>query len=149
GAIPHAVVRGAQERSALQHLARDRDGPAVIEAVVARGAARVARHAAGRRRRRTSWMSRDEPVAGPFPDVPGHVVDAVAVRWERAHRRGPLEAVRGQVLPRKGPLPDVRHLAPARRDLVAPAELGPLEPPARGPFPLGLAGDLLAGPERV
>ena len=89
------------------------------------------------------------PVGRPFPDVADHVVEAVAVRRKRPDRRGALVAVRREVLVRERPLPGVRHLAPVRRELVAPGELGAVQPAARGELPFGLGRQLLARPGRV
>ena len=46
-------------------------------------------------------------------------------------------------------LPGVRHVLAARVELVAPGELAAGQAAARGVLPLGLGGDLLAGPLRV
>ena len=54
-------------------------------------AARILRNAASLRR--VGFVLWRVPVGGPFPDVADHVVEAVAVRRERSHRRGAFEAV--------------------------------------------------------
>jgi hypothetical protein len=86
------------------------------------------------------------PVGRPFPDVADHVVNSIAVRRERRHRRRALIAVEGQVLARERALPGVRHLPIARRELIAPCELGAVEAAAGGELPFGFGGQFLAGP---
>ena len=54
-----------------------------------------------------------------------------------------------RVLARKFALPGVGHVSAARRELVAPGELGAVEAAARGEFPFGFGRQLLAGPLRV
>src|SRR5204863_5533929 len=146
GPIAPAIVRRAQIRPALHDLARDLHGgrPGVV-ARVALAAARIVDRAA----RALDFRVLLVPIRRPFPDVAGHVVEAVAVRRERADRRGPLEAVLEQVLPRELALPEVRVRLAARRELVAPAILRAVEAAARGELPLGFARQLLAGPPRV
>src|SRR5262249_61968858 len=58
-------------------------------------------------------------------------------------------AIRRQVLVWKITLPGIGHVTAARRQLVAPGELGSIEATARGIFPLGFGGKLLAGPGSV
>src|SRR5262245_13299670 len=94
-------------------------------------------------------MTRDVPVGRPFPDVPGHVVEVVAVRWEASDRRRALVAVELRVLPGELALPAVRHRLAVREVLVAPGERRAVEPAARGVLPLGLGRQLLARPRRV
>src|SRR5262245_37265648 len=91
GAVALAVVRRAQVRAAFHDFARDALAlrGAGIDAVFARAAARVGDRAAGLRDPAVVLV----PVDGPLPHVAGHVVEAVAVRRERADRRGPLVAV--------------------------------------------------------
>ena len=59
----------------------------------------------------------------------------MAVRRERGHRGGPLEAVAVRILARKLALPGVGHVPAVRRQLVAPRIVGAVEP----------AGDDLSG----
>src|ERR1700740_858745 len=106
--------------------------------------ARIFREAAGLRR--VGLVLWREPIGGPFPDVADHVVDAVAVRRKRLHRRGAREAVGAQILVRKIALPGIGHVLATRRELVAPGELGAVEAAARGEFPFGLGRQFLAGP---
>src|SRR5205085_1581563 len=90
-----------------------------------------------------------EEVRGPFPDIPAHVVEAVAVRGEASDRGRALEAVQLEVLPRKFALPCVRPSPPVREVLVAPREERAVEAAARGELPLRLGRDCLSGPVRV
>ena len=131
--VAQAVVRGAQVRAALDHVARE-----------AAGLRRRRRAARGRRVARVG-----EEVAGPLPHVAGHVVEAEAVGRERAHRRRAEVAVGRRVLPRELALPGVRHPAPAGRLLVAPGEALAVQPAARRALPLGLGRQRLARPGRV
>src|SRR4029453_15243966 len=131
-AVAPAVVGGAQMRAALHHLAGDG------RPVAGRGAAAVVGVAVGL-----------VPVAGPLPDVADHVEQAVAVGREPAHRGRPCIAVQLQVLDRELALPGVGHPAAVRVELVAPGELRPLQPTAAGQLPLGLGGQVLAGPGGV
>src|SRR5207248_2133614 len=108
--IAAAVIRRAQMRAALQHLARDPD--LRLAGVVARlltPAARVLRDAAGFRG--IGFMSGGPPVGCPLPDIADHVVEPVAAWRERADGRGALIAVGLQVLVRENALPGIRHLA--------------------------------------
>ena len=132
GTVAQAVVRRAEVRAALDHLAR--------EAFAVPRRWRAARFLV---------LGRREPVARPLPDVAAHVVEPVAVRREAADRRGALEAVLLQVLPRELALPGVRHRPAVREVLVAPGEGRPVEAAAGGVLPLGLGRKLLARPGRV
>src|SRR5215831_4978626 len=98
---------------------------------------------------RLSPVPRREVVAGPFPDVAGHVVEPVAVRRERAHRRGALVAVGEQVLPGELPLPGVGHHDSIRRELIAPGVDRAVQAAPGRVLPLRLGGQFLAGPRRV
>src|SRR6478735_11801537 len=83
--ISTAVIRCAQMRAALEHLARNPD--LRITRVVARrlgSAARVFRNAA--RFRRLGFVSWRVPVGRPFPDIPDHVTEAVAVSRKCGYR---------------------------------------------------------------
>ena len=147
-AVAPAVVRRTEVRAALEHLARDA-GPrlARIVAALGPGAARVRGHAAGLGR--VGLVLRRVPVGRPFPDVADHVVDAVAVGREGAHRRGPRPAVGAQVLVGKVALPGVGHMPAVRRELVAPGEVRAVQPAARGEFPFRFGRQFLAGPPGV
>ena len=129
-AVAQTVVRGTKMRTALDHLARE---------------SLAALHT---RRRSTARPSRRgrrfEPVGRPFPDVAGHVVDPVAVRREALDRRRTLVTVRTEVLPRKLPLPRIRHHAAAWRELLAPRERRSVEIAAGRVLPLRLGRERLA-----
>src|SRR5437016_13509482 len=60
------------------------------------------------------------PIAAPFPDVAGHVVKAVPVRWKRFHRRDASIPVVNRVFDWKFSLPGVRHPFPTRTKFIAP-----------------------------
>src|SRR5262249_54337964 len=142
------VVRCTEVRSTLEHLARDPDFRlAGVVACSLRPAARVFRDAA--HLRRIGFVLGRPPVGRPFPDIADHVADAVAVRWERSYRRGSFVAILTKVLIWKLALPRVGHMLAARRELVAPGELGAVEPAARGELPFGLRRQFLAGPFRI
>src|SRR5829696_6080695 len=136
-AVAAAVARRAEVRAALDHLAGYSDPRlASIVAGFLAPATRVLGDAAGLRRIR--FVLRREPIGRPFPDVADHVEEAVTVRGISADRRRALVGVRRRVPVRELAGPRVRHLAPARHELVAPGELGLLEPAARRELPLGL-----------
>jgi len=69
------------------------------------------------------------PVAGPFPDVADHVVNAVTVRWKRGNRRRALEAVVVQILSRKFALPGVGLVLAAGMNSSPQAYSEPSNPP--------------------
>ena len=145
GAIAPAIVGRAEMRAALQHLARDAHGGlARVVARFQRAAARILRHAAGLGR--VGGVPGRIPVGRPFPDIADHVVHAVAVGREGAHRRGAGEAVGHFVVAREVALPGVGHVLAGGREFLAPGELCAVEAAARGKFPLGLGRQLLAGP---
>ena len=114
---------------------------------VRRRDSRIVRDAAGTRH--LVGVTRREPVSRPLPDVPGHVVEPVAVRGKAADGRCSLVAVELQVLPGELALPGVRKRSAVRQVLVAPGERGAVEAAARGKLPLGLGRQLLAGPRCV
>src|SRR5205814_9786357 len=115
GTIAPAIVRRAQVRAALHHLARDPDvRRAGIEALLARTAARIVDRATGLLDLSVVLI----PVGRPLPNIAGHLVEAVAVRREGADWRRPLIAVFDEVLPWERALPCVGHRLPARHALV-------------------------------
>src|SRR6516225_2358224 len=86
-AVAAAVVRRAEMRAAFKDLARDFDlRQRRIVAVLLAPAAGILWNAA--RFRRVGLMFGGPPISGPLPDIADHVVEAVAVRRERRHRRG-------------------------------------------------------------
>src|SRR5258707_7537034 len=90
--IAAAIIRRAEMRAALDHLARDFDiWLARVEAGFFAPAARIFGNAA--RLRRIGIVFLRVPIGGPFPDIADHVADAVSIRRERGNRRSPLKAV--------------------------------------------------------
>src|SRR6188768_3009009 len=90
--VATAIIGGAKMRASLQDFSRNPDrGLTSVVAGVLAAAARILRNAAGLWR--IGFVLLRPPVGGPFPDVSDHVVDAVAVRRKRGHRRGALIAV--------------------------------------------------------
>src|SRR6476646_4363772 len=148
GAVAEAVVRRAEVRAALDHLARDvLSGLAGVEALLGRRDPRVRRDAAWARD--LVRVAGGKPVGRPLPDVAGDVVEAVAVRGKAADGRGALVAVELQVLPGELALPGVRHRLAVREVLVAPREYRSLETAAGGELPLGFGGQVLPRPRGV
>ena len=88
------------------------------------------------------------PVRGPLPDVADHVVEAVAVGGNATDRRGALVAVLGGFWCGKSPC-QVLAIHLRRVELVAPRKLRAVQASAGREFPLGLGGQLLAGPDGV
>src|SRR5262245_37202231 len=108
--ISMAVVRSAQVRAALDDhprelLTRLAGVVAPLRRCDPRVDPRPGRTTAGVDLR--FRVSRRVEVGGPFPDVAGDVVQAVAVGREGAHRRRALELVQQQVLPGELALPRV------------------------------------------
>src|ERR1700730_983684 len=94
-------------------------------------------------------MASAEPIGGPFPDISRHIEQPVAICREGAHRRGPLETVDTEVLPREFALPGVCHLAAFRSELVTPDKFGAVQSAARREFPLRLGRQGFAYPMSV
>src|SRR5205823_199175 len=93
-----AIIRRTQIGAALQDFPRDFD--LRLPGIVARlplSPSRIAHDAA---RALDSAMVL-VPIGGPFPDVAGHVVEAIAVGRKRADGSCPLVAVLAAVLPGK------------------------------------------------
>jgi hypothetical protein len=149
GTVAQAVARSAQMRAALDHLARDSR-----RQVAARlGDDRVAEDGRAARRcsltRASAGVPRPEEVAGPLPHVAGHVEQAVAVGRECSGRRGALEAIQEQVLPRELALPGVGEVPATGREFVTPHVDRAVEAPAGGELPLGFRRQRLARPRGV
>ena len=154
-AVPPAVGWRAQKGSALHHFAGDADGGlGGIEGTLDRGAARVVGGAAAlghagigalRPRRR---VPRAPPIGGPFPDISAGLEQPVAIRREGPHRAGPCMPIGFEVPPRERALPGVGEMHPAGRQFLPPREFRAVQPAARGVFPLGFGGQVLAGPAR-
>jgi hypothetical protein len=89
------------------------------------------------------------PVAAPLPDVASHVVEAVAVRRESAHRRSAREAILTGVLDREYSLVGVRHELPVRLEFIAPRIELAAQASSRGKLPRGFRRQSLARPFRV
>ena len=144
-AVAAAVVRRAQMRAAFDDFAGDLDlRLAGVVAVFFAAAARIFRNAA--RFRRVGLVLLRKPVGRPFPDIADHVVHAIAIGRKRRHRRRAVKTVLAAVLVREIALPGVGHVLAAGRELVAPGELGAVEPAARGELPFGFGRQVLAGP---
>src|ERR1700681_3451613 len=106
GPVAAAIIRRAEVRSSLQHLARNPDVRQTrIVACVLAAAARILWNTA--RLRRIGFVLRRVPVRGPFPDIADHVVKAVAVRSKGFYRRGAVVSVEVEILQRKIALPSV------------------------------------------
>src|SRR6516164_650686 len=144
--VTPAIIRCAEMRAALNHLARDLAlGLARIVAILSARATRIDRHAA----RMLLLMSCYIEVRGPLPNIADHIVEAIAIWGVGADRRSLLVAVLKQVLPREFALPRVRHRLAVWLEHVTPGELRAFEPTARGELPFGLSGELFVGPSRV
>ena len=89
------------------------------------------------------------PVAHPLPDVPGHVIEAVAVRRKLRDRRDARERVRAGVVIGKVPLMRVRHPLAALAELIAPRKELPGQAAARRKLPFRFGRQTLAGPLRI
>jgi hypothetical protein len=142
GAVAEAVVGGAEVRAALDDAARY--ARAGLAAVLRRGHPGVLRPAAAAGGRRGGVE-----VAGPLPDVAGHVVEPEAVGRVAPDRGRALLARRLQVLPGEFALPGVGHRLAPRGRVVAPGERRAVEAAAGGELPFGLGWELLARPRGV
>src|SRR5882724_4682140 len=85
------------------------------------------------RRIGTLWIARDStfvgqglviigtiPIAAPFPDIALHVVQTVAIRWKRFHRRNAGIPIFNRVFHWKFSLPGIGHPFPTGAKFVAP-----------------------------
>src|SRR5688500_13642010 len=66
---------------------------------------------------------RMEPVSTPFPDVAGHIVETVAVRWEGGGWRRAKVTIFEGIEGWEPALPDVHVMLVVRRQLIAPGIL--------------------------
>src|SRR4029453_19374117 len=146
--VAPAVVGGTQVGPTLDHAAGHGGGVAAVEAGLAGAASGIGHGAARVVGDRTGGVVL-VPVGRPLPDVAAHLEQAVAVGRKGLGRRGVLPPVEHLVVQGELALPHVGHVAAARRELVAPGVLGALQPAAGRPLPLGLAGQVLAGPGGV
>jgi sec-independent protein translocase protein TatC len=85
-------------------------------------------------------------VAGVFPDIAGHVEEAVAVGLEAADRGRAVVAIQGLVRDRKAALPGIGQPAVDGVVAVAPAIGRTLEPAPGGELPFGLGRQVAAEP---
>ena len=90
-----------------------------------------------------------KPVGCPFPNIPDHIEQTVAVRGVVADRRGTLEAGRTKILPRKLAFPSVCHSDTLRREIVAPGEFGTFQSATSRELPLRFRRQRLAAPKCV
>src|SRR6185312_3479161 len=132
-------------RSALENLARDFH--VGLTRVIARGltsAAGVFRNAA--RFRRIGLVPARPPIAGPFPDIADHVVEAVTVRRECFHRSRALEPVVAAMFVREHALPRVRHALAPRRKFISPGEFSTVQAATGRKLPFRFGWQLLPDP---
>src|SRR5690606_29282478 len=103
---PEAIGPRAEMRTALDHLAGNRElRLSRIVAALTVAATRVLRHAA---RRDIAAGRGAVPIRRPFPHIPGHVEEPVAVGRKGPDRGRSGPAVGLQVLPGERALPRVR-----------------------------------------
>jgi hypothetical protein len=129
GPVAPAIVRRAQVRAALEHLARDADLRLAGSKLPSprRRRADSCGHAAGLRRAPFVLAARTSP--GPFPDIADHVVQAVAVGGKGGHGRGALVAVVARFWVREAALPGVGHVRPPGVNSSPQANSAPSSPP--------------------
>src|SRR5262249_9108165 len=141
GAVAGTVHVGTQVRPAAQHAHQLAPAVRVVAGSRTRGIAHLLTPhdaAAGLR-----------PLGAPLPGVAGHVVQPVSVGRVRFHRRQAGVAVLAAVAAGKLALPGVGHPLAAGAQFVAPVVALAVQPAAGGPLPLGLGGQLFAGPVGV
>lgn len=85
-------------------------------------------------------------VAAQFPDVPRHVVEAVAIGGERSDGSTPGVAVFGSVPVGKFTLEDIREVLVIRAAFISPRVILFFEPPSGSVFPFSLGRETFAGP---
>ena len=126
--VATAIIRRAQMRAAFQNFPRNADvGLTWIKTGALRPATRILGDAACLRR--IGFVLLRPPVGCPFPDIADHVVDAIAVRRKRRHRRGALVAIRVQVLCWKFALPGIGRCMPPGVNSSPQANSAPSSPP--------------------
>ena len=86
------------------------------------------------------------PVLAHFPDVAGHVVEAIAVRREAGDGCDALEAIDAGVVGRECALPVVALVFPIGALFFAPDVRHIFQPAARREFPFSFGGQALTGP---
>src|SRR5215467_11208824 len=89
------------------------------------------------------------PIAGPLPDISGHVVEAVSIGRILRYGRDADETVLAGIFLRKRSLVCVGHVLAAHAELFAPNEWFSGATAARGKLPFSLGGQTLAGPPRI
>src|SRR5215831_11070542 len=88
--VAPAIVRRAQVGTTFHYLARDRDFWITgIEALVALATPGIEAGAACLRQLVMLLI----PVRGPFPNIAGHLVKAIAIWWEGSHGRRPFISI--------------------------------------------------------
>lgn len=85
-------------------------------------------------------------VSAVLPNIPGHVVEAVAVRREGFYGRGTREAVLGGVIVGEFTLEDVGLPFPPGLRLVSPHEKLVIKASPGSPFPFDFGGESFSGP---
>src|SRR6185295_19824734 len=88
------------------------------------------------------------PGARPLPDIPGHVVKAVAVGSELLNGRDANVAILARIPVREVSLKGVGHPAAGRHELVAPRVEFAAQPTSSGELPLRLGRQTFARPPR-
>src|SRR5262249_12971645 len=133
-------------RAAFHDFARDLDRWLVrIVSFVSFSAPRIEARAAGL----LNLLVLLIPVSGPLPNVAGHVVEPVAVRWKRSHRRRSLETILFEILPGKFALPGVGHVLAIRCKRIAPDEFRSVQSTTRGELPFSFRWQFFTDPFRI
>ena len=129
--VAPAIIWRTEVRAALDYLARNFDvGQARIVAVGFGAPTWILWDTTGLWR--VGRVPPCIPIGGPFPDVPDHVVDTIAVWRKRGDRGRALEAILTQMLSRKLALPRVCLVLAAGCEFVAPGIFGAVESATRG-----------------
>src|SRR5215471_12392008 len=89
------------------------------------------------------------PVSGPLPDISGHVVETVAIRWIAPHRSDAGISVFAGVLRGEVALVRISHPLPFRAKVVTPDVGFAGKSTARCKLPLGFGGQSLSCPLRI
>src|SRR5262249_43792211 len=126
GTVAQTVVRRAKIGTSLQNFAGNADvgsqGIVTLLACVTFGPPGTAR---------LHCMMFLIPITGPFPYVPGHVVETVAVGRKRTYGRCAFKTIHEQVLDGKFSLPGVGHHLSTGSKLIAPGVDRPFQASAR------------------
>src|SRR5215468_7953255 len=89
------------------------------------------------------------PVADPLPDIAGHVVKPILVRWELRDRGDANVSICSSVFQWKLALIGIRHPLATRTKLIAPDVGFASKTSARCKFPFCFGGQPLSCPLRV